>query len=316
MNVQQWLKNLALELLSPAAIQSYKNLRKKLRRKQWEKRVKDNPEIHFVKSDLVEHLKSLGVHSGRDLIVHSAMSKIGFVEGGPDAVIDAILEVLGPEATLLMPVYPMNKSTIEVAHDPAPFDLVNDRSYMGSITENFRKRPGVYRSAHPTHSVAAMGPDAKTYTQKHHYSVSPCGEGSPFRLLSKKKGQILCIGTGIGKVTSHHTIEDLLPGFNIDVYEPEIFSKKVIFPDRHQETVYIKVHRPKLAKIRVDNDPETEAEVREAMLQAGILKDGRVGIAMAHLFFAHELETVLAERFKTEGTTIYKRSGLGSFKRE
>ncbi len=316
MSIHHRLKNLTLDLFPPTVIQALTDLRKRWRRKKWEKTVKDKPELSFSKSELIKHLKALGVKSGRDLILHTAMSKIGFVEGGPDTVIDAILEVLGPHATLLMPVYPLNKSTLEVVKDPTPFNMLNDRSYMGSITERFRKRPGAQRSAHPTHSVAALGPDAKKYTENHHYSVSPCGEGSPFRLLSESKAQILCIGTGIGKVTSHHTIEDMLPEFNIDVYVPEVFPKIVVFPDGHQETVSVKVHTSKLAKIRVDNDPEVEAEVREAMLQAGILQEGQIGIAQAHLFFAHELDVVLAERFKAEGTTIYKLSGLSSFKRD
>ena len=225
-------------------------------------------------------------------------------------MIEALLTVIGPNATLLMPVYPLKMGTLDTMKDPTPFDMVKDRSYMGKITEIFRNRPDAFRSGHPTHSVAAVGPRAQEYTATHHKSVSPCGPGSPFQLLSQYKGQVLSIGVGIGKITSHHTIEDLVDTFPLEVYHPEILSKDVIFPDGHQEKVYAKVHRAELSRVRVDNDPIAEKEVYDWLNAVGILKEGKIGDAAGILFFANELDDAHADRLKQEGNTIYRSDAI------
>jgi len=68
---------------------------------------KKNTGAVWTKERLVDSLRSAGVQYGVDLLVHSAMSRIGYVEGGPKTVVDALREVIGPEANLLMPSSPV-----------------------------------------------------------------------------------------------------------------------------------------------------------------------------------------------------------------
>ncbi|MBL4847125.1 MAG: AAC(3) family N-acetyltransferase [Planctomycetes bacterium] len=232
------------------------------------------------------------------------MSKLGFVEGGPRAVIDALCEVVGPNATLLMPAYPMKSTMLAHMRDAAPFDMVADTSTMGKITELFRNRPGALRSAHPTHSVAALGPHAQLYTATHHKSGSPCGPGSPFRLLAERGGAILCIGTGVGKVTSHHNIEDLVDDFPLEVYSKGVFTKPVIFPDGHTEEVEVRVHDPVLSSRRIDSNKSVELEFLAEMKSFARVIEGKVGKATTHLFDARDLDAVNRERLQ-RGKTIY-----------
>ena len=203
-----------------------------------------------------------------------------------------------------MPVYPMQMSMIDTMRDPTPFDVAGDRSYMGKITEVFRQMPNVKRSAHPTHSVAVLGPDADVYVAHHHESRSPCGRGSPFRMLSERKGQILCIGTGVGKVTSHHTIEDLVDNFPLDVYLPEPMSKTVRMPDGKTVQVEVLVHNPKLGPLRCDSHEGICAELLAEMKQRHIIREGIVGRAISHVFGAAELDDMHRDRLK-RGKTIY-----------
>ena len=60
----------------------------------------------LTKREIAQHLKALGVQPAMTLMVHSSLSALGQVEGGADAVIDALLEVIGPQGTLLMPTHP------------------------------------------------------------------------------------------------------------------------------------------------------------------------------------------------------------------
>jgi aminoglycoside 3-N-acetyltransferase len=71
--------------------------------------------------------------------------------------------------------------------------------------------PGVRRSLHPTHSVCAVGPLTAELLESHEGDSTPCGPGSPFRILPLVGGQILMLGCGLRPNTSMHAIEELAP---------------------------------------------------------------------------------------------------------
>ena len=48
-------------------------------------------------------LTDIRLESGSTVMVHSSLKKVGWTVGGPVTVIRALLEVLGPEGTLVMP---------------------------------------------------------------------------------------------------------------------------------------------------------------------------------------------------------------------
>jgi aminoglycoside 3-N-acetyltransferase len=298
----KWIASLLPSPIYSAA----KRVQRYFRHRQWERTVADNKNAVFDCETLAMNLRALGVQPGRDLIVHSAMSRLGFVEGGAEAVINAIRTGVGPEATILMPCYPMKLGMLDTMKDPTPFEIAKEESTMGKITRIFRVMPGTLRSAHPTHSVAANGPRAQDYTAYHHLSRSPCGPRSPFQILSQNDGYILCIGSGVGKVTNHHNIEDLVDNFPLDVYLPEPFIKRVIFPDGSELDVEVLVHDPALGPIRVDNSKTKEYEVLERMRKHGIIKEGKVGLADCHLFRAVDLDNMHREGL-ARGLTIYAR---------
>jgi|GEM_PF-237316 len=108
----------------------------------------------LTKGDYLAALQALGVPKGAVLMAHSSLSQFGYVAGGADAVIDALLEAIGPEGTLAMPTLSFSWVGRQ------PYDAAKTPSRAGAVTEAFRKRPGVLRSPHPTHSVAALGPKA------------------------------------------------------------------------------------------------------------------------------------------------------------
>lgn len=162
----------------------------------------DRPVV--TKSDLVDAYSALGVRRGGLLLVHSSLSSLGMVRGGEHAVIDALLEVVGPHGLLAMPTHTW--STVN-AEQPVFHETLSP-SVTGRITEALRHRPSAVRSRHPTHSVAAIGPDAVDYCRGHELFSTPCSRSSPYGRVVEAAGQVLLIGVGLDSFTLMHAFEE------------------------------------------------------------------------------------------------------------
>lgn len=166
----------------------------------------------------VSELRGLGIRPGGALLVHSSLSSLGYLPGGPETVIRALLEAIGPAGTLLLPALSYNL----VTPDQPVFDLRNTGTNIGAIPEYFRRREGTLRSIHPTHSVCGLGPQAMAFLADHAHDTTPVGAHSPFRKLRDQQGQILMLGCGLGPNTTFHGIEELTP-------PPYLFGPEQVF---------------------------------------------------------------------------------------
>ncbi|MDP6381162.1 MAG: AAC(3) family N-acetyltransferase [Phycisphaerae bacterium] len=154
--------------------------------------------------EIVEALRKLGLGTGRGVMVHSSLKSFGRVEGGARAVIDALMEVVTPAGTLLMPSF--NHGAPFVEGDAGVFDVKTTPTTNGIIPDTFWRMPGVHRSLNPTHPFAAWGKNAERYIEQHHrmLTMGPC---SPLGLLLADDGLCLLLGIGYGSNTFHHVVE-------------------------------------------------------------------------------------------------------------
>ncbi len=148
--------------------------------------------------DTARALSRLGVKEGDRLLVHSGLSLLGWVDGGAQAVVDGILETVGESGTVMMPAFTFPPAEI--------FDPARTPSTMGAISEAFRKRPGVIRSIHPTHSVSIMGPESERLAAGHE-TATALGVGSPVHLLLAEGGDIVLLGVGHWANSAVHVAE-------------------------------------------------------------------------------------------------------------
>ena len=155
-------------------------------------------------------LKRLGVTLGDVLMVHSSFDRFVGFSGGVIDVVEVLQQAVGPTGTLMMPTMPFTGSAMEYVQSGRAFNARRTPSMMGIITELFRRSPGVIRSVHPTHAVAARGPRAEELLAGHHLARTPCGDGSPWAKLLDVKGKILLLGTDIRAMTFFHSCEEWL----------------------------------------------------------------------------------------------------------
>ena len=168
--------------------------------------MKENIEKNIVtQADIATSLKQLGVKAGMGLMVHSSLGSFGYVEGGAETVIQALMEVLTPEGTLLMPSFNHAKPYLE--DGPGFFHPQKTSTDNGKIPDTFWRIPRVYRSLNPTHSFAAWGKNAKRYTEFHHRTLT-MGPQSPLGLLYADGGSCLLMGVYYSVNTFHHFVEE------------------------------------------------------------------------------------------------------------
>lgn len=173
------------------------------------------------RASLAEDLRKIGLVAGQVIVLHSSLKAIGWVAGGPVAVLLALQDVLTHAGTLIVPTQtsdrtdpaqwtspPVPQEWVPIIRESVPaFDpaLVPSRD-RGIIAETFRTWPNVHRSQHPHVSFAAWGQHAHETTHDHQLAWS-MGEGSPLSRAYAPGAQTLLIGTR--KCTSLHLAEAL-----------------------------------------------------------------------------------------------------------
>ncbi len=158
----------------------------------------------ITKESLLNDLKTAGIDPRGTLLCHFSMKKIGPVEGGADTVLDALMEYM-KDGLLVIPCH-----TWDNIDDENPiFDVRETKPCIGILPDLFRKRPGVIRTLHPTHSLCVFGADAKAFAAGQEKFDTPCAPASCYGMLCERDAQVLLIGVTFACNTSVHCIEEV-----------------------------------------------------------------------------------------------------------
>ena len=232
-----------------------------------------------MKESIKHDLRRLGLGEGDSLFVHSSMKSMGFVSGGPQAVIEAFLEVLGVSGTLMVP-------TFTFTNFQPLFDPENTPSEMGLITETVRQREDSIRSIHPRHSVAAIGRGAAELVQGH-LSAGSVGVGSPVDKLSERGGYILLLGVGQNVNSIIHLAEVFA-----DI--PYLYTReRPDFP--HTARVKYDGYEKEISLAPSPGCSEGFEKIEPVLRNRGIIKDGTIGKARCQLMKARDVVEAAVE---------------------
>ena len=231
----------------------------------------------ITRNDIISALGKLGLEKGDHVIVHSALSSIGNVAGGADTVIDALLEAVGEEGTVVVPTF----GSKDKVFDPKKSDTT-----FGIIPQTLWKRKNALRSRHPLASVAAVGAKAKWLVEGHETAKIAHGYNTPYTKLAELDGKILLVGVDQDRNTFLHTAEELArwpylkpaKGSYLDAHGKTITKTWPYFPGPHRNFIGL----------------------QSWLKSSGLVSRGMIGSSVAQLMRAKPLLAALLERLKVE----------------
>jgi len=180
-------------------------------------------------SHIVQAAQALGL-SGKPLSVHASLRSFGRIEGGADALIQALLS---EGCTLLVPAFsfgyavpappdmrplrngcgdygwmgdddgPIPGAAHAAIYNPGSMEL--DRDSMGALPAAVLQLPGRRRGSHPLQSFAAIGPLAEELVA----GQRPDDAYAPLRKLAERGGEAVLMGVGLERLTLLHLAEQL-----------------------------------------------------------------------------------------------------------
>lgn len=225
----------------------------------------------YSKEDLKRQIAAMGIQPWDTLLVHSSMKTIGPVEGGADTVLDAFCEYLA-EGLLVLPTHTWDRLSGEYS----VFDVENEPSCVGLLTNLFRKRPGVLRSWHPTHSVAAFGRGAEEFIAGEEKFDTPCAREGCYGKLYDRRAKVLFLGVDLTRNTLIHGVEEwaCVPNRLSTHHLP----LKIRTPDGRLLDRPLRHHSAPIRNISGNYD-----KLEEPLLALGIALRGRIGDANSTL---------------------------------
>ncbi len=231
----------------------------------------------LTKSDVKFSLEIMGIKPGDTVLVHSALTAIGEVDGGAETVIDAFLETVTESGNIVM-------STL--TGWAKPFDRNTSPSAVGWLSEAFRRRAGVLRSMHPVHSVAAYGKNAAYIVADHEKCPTGCGDGTPYDKLEKLGAKAILLGVDMDRNTIMHMTEERanLPYLlSLDIPAP------TYTPDKEYFTLekFPPGHRDFLSSTPM-------------LRRAGAITEGLIGNAVTKVLDIKTLTSLLAEKLSED----------------
>ena len=257
----------------------------------------------FTQEDLKQSLLSAGIQPGDHLMVHASLSKMGFIEGGANTVVDVLKEMVGAEGLILMPTSPIARLQLDYVSANPLFDVLATPSAMGKVSEVFRTSDGVVRSYHPTEPVAAWGAQAYEYIKDHTNKNTPYHWDSPYGKLIQHGGKILYIGVTLDNAGTHlHTLEDAMD-VEVPVYYAQEFRLPVHDYEGKELIITTKVHNPEYSKKRRCD------ELLPMFLREGVYREVYIGKAKTLVFDAKKMFDVMVSAFTERGVTMYNPNG-------
>ncbi len=248
------------------------------------------------KERLVGDLKRMGIEEGDCLGLGVSLKSIGYVQGGPNTLIDALMESVGDDGTIFFPAHsrgfrlcilkPGKQISTRDGSTLRPWNYIYEPSatppITGLVPTTLWKRDGSYRSRHPINSIVALGKDAYYLTKRHDEMAPPF---SPYSTLVDMVGKVLFIGLDGRLVSIRHEAQHLA---GLTDNFPDIMGVRY---RRKNGSIGLYKRGPSGCTRRL-------SELNEELFQRGLLSRGKLGEADCSIGKAKEILQCLSNRLR------------------
>ncbi len=250
----------------------------------------------YDKKQIFSQLDSLGAPRGKIVMLHSAYSKVGDFEGGPEAFLDALIEYFTEEGGLFcVPTHTwglLGKSDLTL-------DMTEKYTNLGLLPRLALDRADGIRSENPTHSTVVFGERKKAleYIESEKYTETPTSPEGCYGRLYSEGGFVLLLGVTQTSNTYLHAVDEILntPG-RLDNLPLELYVKRA---------------KGELVKRRIFMFDEKGGDISlkfdvfsDAFLHNGAIKQGKVGDAPVILCDAVKQKNVVEMLYKRSGRDV------------
>lgn len=201
-------------------------------------------------------------------------------------MIQALVDVLGPNGTLMAPYF-LDYITHQEVFNP----LNPPPAVTGAIPNCLVAWPEAQLSSSPSHPVVALGSLAELLI-KDHQRVSPVGQDSPFDRLASLSGKVLLLGVNQQANTTIHTGEAVAPAVYWGMPRPD--RPKGLFvrlPGGAVEWVHLK---------EIPGHSAGFDKIEPYLRARGIIRPGGIGQAACQLMRAKALIDAVTDYLKLD----------------
>lgn len=246
------------------------------------------------KEEIRQQLETLGIQKGMVLLIHADTRRLGYLIGGEQVLIEALMDIVGYEGTIIMPTFTpqmadpsCQKKHIsraywqEVRDHAMPFDKkLTPPKNCDPLVHQFLRNEGVVRSYHPLYSFAAWGKYAKLICDKHplHFGLS---KESPLGKIAEFNGYVVMLGCEYEECCL----------FQLARYQGELPIRIISAPiENNHKTVWKDM-------LELDYNTKNFSEIGEVMEERSIVKTSYIGNGRCRFFSAREAVTLATAYF-------------------
>lgn len=250
----------------------------------------------YSKSDLIRHLRALGIQPDDTLMVHTSLKSIGVIDPEDKTTAEIYIDALKacvPEGLLLIPAH----TWAVIQNDGQQFDVRTTLPNIGVVpTVAVRLAAESYdagkrdclRSLHPTHSVVAFGKRAAEYIQDDSLAQTPAPKTGSFGKLYEENAKILLVGVNQGRNTFFHAVDEYLDiPHRLRDYSVQLTVRDY---DGNVTPRTLTRHSHSMSDFFMNYEPYLE--------QVGAVTFGRVGDALVRVCDARKCTHAIAELWK------------------
>ena len=225
-------------------------------------------------SDILAGFQQIPLTKSKIIMVHSSYKSLGGVEGGAGTVINALLEWVGPDGTVLFPTF--NFTSWSEDHY---FDINETPSHMGIIGELARQQASAIRTRHPMYSFAVLGKNRNEFAACD--DVEAYGRNSVFQRFHELNGTIVSIGLGWNSTFSLHHYVEYRTGCN--------YRRTKRFAGIYVESDGIRKITTYTMFVRKDQTVTTDiVPGMDELFENGVIRATQIGSAIVHYASAND----------------------------